>query len=123
MDKNIRYTHVEEIKKTTIAIVATESNRSPAGVAVWVEALIKTKADIERKLEKYPLPWSARLSRTGKLTRLETITSEMTRRNRPKEKSRIFRLTSSLLARFVQTALAGIGRLLAGRLPLFRDFP
>jgi hypothetical protein len=86
-DKNIRYTHVEEIKKTTIAIIATESNRSPAGVAIWVEALIKAKPEIERKLRKHPLPWSARLSRAGKLTCLETITPEMTtRRNRPKEK-------------------------------------
>ena len=87
MDKNIRYTHVEEIKKTTIAIIATESNRSQTGIGIWVEALIKAKPEIERKLKKHLLPWSARLSRTGKLTCLETITPEMTtRRNRPKEK-------------------------------------
>jgi hypothetical protein len=86
MDKNIRYTHVEEIKKTTIAIIATESNRSPLGVALWVEALIKGKAEIERKLKKHPRPWCARLSRAGKLTSIETITPHMTtRRHRPKE--------------------------------------
>jgi hypothetical protein len=86
-DKNIRYTHVEEIKKTTIAIIATESNRSPASIGVWVDALLKAKPEIERKLKKHPLPWCARLSRTGKLKGIETITPEMTtRRTRPKEK-------------------------------------
>lgn len=87
MDKNIRYTHVEEIKKTAIAIIATESNRSQASVGMWVDALIKAKAEIERKLKKHQLPWCARLSRTGKLSGIETITPEMTtRRIRPKEK-------------------------------------
>jgi hypothetical protein len=84
-DKNIRYTHVDEIKKTTIAIIATESNRSSTGMAVWVEALIKAKPDIERKLKKFQRPWCARLSRVGKLNGVETITPEMiTRRIRPK---------------------------------------
>ena len=86
MDKNIRYTHLEEVKKTTIAIIAMESNRTPLGVALWVDALIKAKPEIERKLKKHPRPWCARLSRAGKLTGLQTITLEMTtRRNRPKE--------------------------------------
>jgi hypothetical protein len=86
MDKNIRYTHVEEIKRTTIAVIATESNRAPSGVSLWVDALIKAKAEIERKLKKHPRPWCARLSRTSKLTCLETITPNMTtRRRRPKE--------------------------------------
>ena len=84
-DKNIRYTHIEEIKKTTIAIIATESNRSPGGMAIWVDALIAAKADIERKLKKFQKPWYARLSRTGKLS-CDTITPRMsTRRKRPKE--------------------------------------
>ena len=86
-DKNIRYTHVEEIKKTAIAIIATESNRSPAGIGIWVDALIKAKPEVERKLKKHERPWCARLSRTGKLTCIETIKPQMTtRRNRPKEK-------------------------------------
>jgi hypothetical protein len=86
-DKNIRYTHIEEIKKTSIAIIATESNRSPAGIPIWVDALIKAKPEIERKLKKFQKPWCARLSRTGKLAGIETITPEMiTRRTRPKEK-------------------------------------
>ncbi len=84
-DKNIRYTHVEEIKKTTIAIIATESNRSPAGMGIWVEALIAAKADIERKLRKFQKPWFARLSRKGKICCV-TITPQMTtRRKRPRE--------------------------------------
>jgi len=86
-DKNIRYTHVEEIKQTTIAIIATESNRSPSGIGTWVDALIKAKPEIERKLKKFQRPWCARLSRTGKLSGIETITPERTtRRRRPKEK-------------------------------------
>lgn len=86
-DKNIRYTHVEEIKKTTIGIIATESNRSPLGIGIWVDALIKAKPEIERKYKKHPRPWCARLSRAGKLTCLETITPDKsTRRFRPNEK-------------------------------------
>jgi hypothetical protein len=85
-DKNMRFTHVEEIKKTTIAIIATESNRSPTGIAVWVQALIHAKPAIERKVKRHPRPWFAHLSRVGKITRIETITPEMkTRRSRPGE--------------------------------------
>jgi hypothetical protein len=62
-DKNLRYTHVEELKKTTIAVIAAESNRSPSGVGIWVDPLIAAKADIERKLKKFQKPWCARFSR------------------------------------------------------------
>ena len=86
-DKNMRFTHVEEIKKTTIGIIATESNTSPTGMGVWVQALITAKAKIERKVKKQQRPWFAHLSRTGDITRIETITPDMTtRRTRPKEK-------------------------------------
>ena len=86
-DKNMRYTHVEEIKNTTIAIIATESNRSPTGLGVWVQAIIAAKVDIERKVRKYPRPWFAHLARTGKVSKIETITPNMkTRRTRPREK-------------------------------------
>jgi hypothetical protein len=83
----MRFTHVEEIKKTTIGIIATESNNSPTGIGVWVQALITAKTQIERKVKKQPRPWFAHLSRTGQLTKIETITPDMkTRRTRPKEK-------------------------------------
>jgi uncharacterized protein DUF5615 len=85
-DKNMRWTHVEEIKKTTIGIIATESNKSPTGIGVWVQALITAKVQIERKVKKHPRPWFAHLSRIGKISLIETITPEMTtRRTRPKE--------------------------------------
>lgn len=85
MDKNIRFTHVEAIKKTDIAIIATEScdKYSPA---IWVTALILGKAKILNKVKRYPRPWFAHLSATGELRKIETITAEMTtRRKRPKE--------------------------------------
>jgi hypothetical protein len=86
-DKNMRWTHVEDIKKTTIGIIATESNKSPTGIGMWVQALIIAKVQIERKCKKHPRPWFAHLSRVGKISMIETITSDMkTRRTRPKEK-------------------------------------
>lgn len=86
MDKNIRYTHVEEIKKTDIAIIATEScdKFSPS---TWVAALILGKPKILSAVKRHPRPWFAHLSVTGELRGLETITPEMgTRRNRPNER-------------------------------------
>jgi hypothetical protein len=84
-DKNIRYTHVDVIKKTEIAIIATESNNrySPT---VFVDALIKAKNNVERKVKRYPRPWFAHLSIDGRIRKIETITPEMsTRRRRPTE--------------------------------------
>lgn len=86
-DKNMRWTHLEEIKKTTIGVIATESNKSPTGMGVWVQALITAKSQIERKVKRYPRPWFAHLSRLGRINKIETITPEMkSRRTRPREK-------------------------------------
>jgi hypothetical protein len=83
----MRFTHVEEIKKSTIGIIAIERNNSPTGIGVWVQALITAKTQSEREVKKQPRPWFAPLSRTGQLTKIETITPDMkTRRTRPKEK-------------------------------------
>ena len=85
MDKNIRFTHVEAIKRTDVAIIATEScdKYSPA---TWVTALILGRSKILSTIKRYPRPWFAHLSVTGELRRIETITSEMTtRRERPAE--------------------------------------
>jgi hypothetical protein len=85
-DKNMRFAHVEEIKKTTIGIIATESNKSPTGIDEWVQSLITAKVQIERKVKKHPRPWFVHPSRLGKVSRIETITLEMkTRRTRPQE--------------------------------------
>ena len=48
-DKNLCYTHIETVKKTDIVIIATQSNNEP--IAVWIEALIKGKAKIERLIK------------------------------------------------------------------------
>lgn len=86
-DKNMRLTHVEEIKKTTIAIIATESNQLKNGPAVWVQALIKAKPKLDRLLKKQPRPWCCHLSQSGNVNNIETITPHMkTRRVRPREK-------------------------------------
>ncbi|MGH9812791.1 MAG: hypothetical protein ACRD4T_06600 [Candidatus Acidiferrales bacterium] len=85
-DKNIHRTHVEAVKKTDVCIIATESNQGKGSIGMWVEALIKAKASIERHAKKFPRPSFARLSRSGKLNRKEHITEEKyTRRRRPKE--------------------------------------
>jgi hypothetical protein len=65
-DKNIRYTHVEVIKETEVAIIATESNQS--SIALWVEALILAKPKIERTVRKHRRPWFAHLQLPGVLT-------------------------------------------------------
>ena len=87
LDKNMRFTQVETIKKTEIGIIATEScdKYSPAQ---WTEAFIKAKAVIKRHIRKYPRPWFAHLAITGEIRKIETITLAMfTRRVRPKEQS------------------------------------
>jgi hypothetical protein len=84
-DKSMRFTHVEAIKKTSVAIIATEScdKFTPEQ---WVDALIKAAPLVKRKLRKFQRPWFAHLTIAGKLRQIQTITVEMrTRRNRPDE--------------------------------------
>ena len=86
-DKSMRHTHVEVIKKTDIAIIATESfdKWSPGA---WIEAFVKAKTDIKRHLKKHPRPWFAHLAISGEIRKIETITEEMgTRRVRPDEQA------------------------------------
>lgn len=84
-DKNIRFTHVEVIKQTEIAIIATESN-TKYPPSMFVEALIKARRSVERKVKRFPRPWFAHLSIDGRIRKIETITCEMiTRRKRPSE--------------------------------------
>jgi hypothetical protein len=85
LDKAIRHTHVEEIKKTQIGIIATESNKD--GLEAWIIALIRAKPRIERLWKKFPSPWFAHLSKSGEIRQVQTITEDMeTRRTRPREK-------------------------------------
>jgi hypothetical protein len=86
-DKSMRHTHVEDIKKTDIAIVATESCDKYAPEQ-WVDAFIAAKAEIRRRIRKFRRPWFAHLMITGRLRKIETITAEMgTRRKRPREQT------------------------------------
>jgi hypothetical protein len=87
-DKQVKFTHLEEIKKTTIGIIATESNQS--GISAWTQALITAKPKIERLHKKQARPWFCHLSKLGHINNIETITENMkTRRTRPKEKEHI----------------------------------
>lgn len=84
LDKAMRFTQIEAIKKTTIGILATESNE--IGVGPWIDALILAKAEIERLWKKHPWPWFAHLCQDGYIRKVEHITSNMrSRRKRPKE--------------------------------------
>lgn len=82
-DKQMRYTHVETIKRSEVAIIATVNNKHAPDV--WVQALNIAKAKIERYVKKHPRPWFAVLGRDGSIT-IETISSTAyTRRKRPRE--------------------------------------
>lgn len=82
-DRQMRYTHIETIKQTEVAIIATVNNKFPP--EVWVQALVNAKAKIERYVKKHPRPWFAVLGKEGSFT-VETISADArTRRNRPKE--------------------------------------
>jgi len=82
-DKAMRETHVETIKETEIAIIATANNQT--SLDVWIKALIKSKAKIERAFKKHPRPWFATITSSGEL-KINQITEELfTRRQRQKE--------------------------------------
>lgn len=83
-DSNMASTHVETIKKTDIAILATAHN-SADDMDEWVEGLITGKPAIERFFKKIDRPSVATFSRQGKVNP-RTITPERyTRRHRPRE--------------------------------------
>lgn len=84
-DGNMLFTHVETIKKTDVAILATAHN-SAQDVDEWVDGLITGKAEIERFFKKFPRPSFATFNRQGKINSKKTITPDRTtRRNRPRE--------------------------------------
>jgi hypothetical protein len=84
-DSDIVRTHVEEIKRTDIAILATAHNADD--MDDWIEGLIAAKVAIERHFKKYPRPWFAQFNRQGAITTIRTLTeASYSRRNRPREK-------------------------------------
>jgi hypothetical protein len=84
-DSDMQFTHVEEIKKTEIAILATAHNKG-IDPGEWVAALITGKARILRFFSNHPRPSFATFNRQGQLTTVKTINPERyTRRNRPRE--------------------------------------
>ena len=84
-DSNMQYTHVETIKKTDVAILATAHNNAD-DMDEWVDGLISGRAKIERFFKKQERPSFATFNRQGDLTTVKTITSDRyTLRNRPRE--------------------------------------
>ena len=88
-DSSMGSTHVETIKKTDIAILATAHN-SADDMDEWVEGLIAGKAAIERFFKKVERPSFTTFNRQGKIAPPKTITPEhFTRRHRPREAQEI----------------------------------
>jgi hypothetical protein len=84
-DSEMRFTHVDSIKKSQVAILATAHNSVPK-VGEWVEGLIKGKVAIERLFKKQQRPCFAQFSRQGKITVCYTVGEEhKSRRKRPRE--------------------------------------
>jgi hypothetical protein len=82
-DREMKYTHVEILKKTQIGVIATANNQS--GTDVWINALVKAKTKVLREFKKHERPYFSILQKSGTLT-TETITPErITRRMRPDE--------------------------------------
>ena len=86
-DCNMRVTHVEEFKKNQNAMVLSTANNED-GDEIWIAAVIKAKAEIQRKFKKQLRPWYAQINKQGKITVCCTILPDRptTRRSRPKEK-------------------------------------
>lgn len=88
-DSSMRQTHVETIKKTDVAILATAHN-SADDMDEWVEGLIAGKAKIERFFRKQARPSFATFNRQGDIPSKTTITPDQrTRRKRPREAQEI----------------------------------
>jgi predicted nuclease of predicted toxin-antitoxin system len=72
-DHEMKNMHLEEIKKTEVAILATSHN-SAENPDEWVIALINLKSRILREFKKRERPWFGTFSRTANLT-ISTITA------------------------------------------------
>lgn len=84
-DSDMRFTHVETIKKCEVAILATSHN-SVADLGEWVDGLIKGKAAIERMCKKQQRPFFSQINRQGKITVCYTVVeAHKSRRKRPRE--------------------------------------
>jgi len=84
-DKNMRITHVEVVKKhPNVTILATSQNPL-CEIEVWVQALIKAAPQVRVKFKKQGRPWYAQFNRQGEITTCATISTQTTRRIRPRE--------------------------------------
>lgn len=84
-DWNMEFTHTDEIKASEVAILATANNNHP--VSVWVSAIVKARAAVERTFKKQQRPYFSRISKEGHITQTRTVTPNRTsKRYRPKEK-------------------------------------
>lgn len=73
-------------RRPNLAVLATSHNRV-IDLDVWVKALGKARARVEREFKSFQRPWFAQFDRQGKFTKIYTITEEhSSRRNRLREK-------------------------------------
>jgi len=63
--------HTEEIRRSEVAILAMTSNSQP--LAVWINAIVKAKAKIERDFKKRQRPYFSRISPEAVITKSETL--------------------------------------------------
>ena len=85
----MQFTHVEEIKKTEVTILATTHNGAK-NFNEWSDALITLKPKVERYFRKHPRPCFATFTLTGIINTPKIFTEDQTtRRRRPKEMDRV----------------------------------
>jgi hypothetical protein len=71
-DHEMKNMHREEIRRSTVAILATAHN-SAKDQGEWVAAIINLKGRILREFRKRERPWFAVFSRESNITTIQTI--------------------------------------------------
>lgn len=83
-DRSMRVAHIEDFRRFPNATVLAITHHE-GGDELWVKALVKAKAEIERKFKKQQRPWYAQINQRGEITVCQTISIEPPQRT-PKEK-------------------------------------
>jgi predicted nuclease of predicted toxin-antitoxin system len=85
LDRDMEFAHTEEIRRSDVAILAMTSNNQP--IAVWISAIVKARAKIERDFKKRQRPYFSRISPEGTITKSQTITEDYKPPRRPTRKT------------------------------------
>lgn len=73
-DKDLVYTWAKEILEAKIAVfVTTDNNEGPKR---WGPRIVKAKREIFRELTRRPKPFTARISREGRVTQVRIYAGE-----------------------------------------------